>query len=98
MMNKTISIMLVLLGSILGPRLIDAQLVDPTRPPPNIQGETIVSPSLFILNGVIIGPNRKIAIINGIDKKIGDEILGEHLTVINQNTVQLEGPSGRITL
>src|ERR1700722_13225834 len=97
-MNQAITIILVLLGNLVGSQFAYATLVDPTPPPPNIHGETIMSPSSFVLNGVIIAPNRKIAIINGIYKKIGDQILGEDITAINQNTVQLKGPSGKITL
>jgi len=57
-----------------------------------------MSPSLFVLNAIVIARDRRIAVINGLSKKIGDEILGEHVTVIHENTVQLEGPSGKITL
>jgi hypothetical protein len=97
-MNKIISAILVSLGSTLCAQLIYAELLDPTRPPANIHGQTVVSPTLFILNAVIISRGQKMAVINGFRKKIGDEILGEHVTAIHENTVQLEGPSGKITL
>lgn len=73
-------------------------LNDPTRPPANIQGKVVVSPALFALNAIVIGKDRRFAIINGKYLKVGDEILGQHVTFISENTVQLEGPNGKIVL
>jgi hypothetical protein len=97
-MNKTILAILIFLGSILCSQLIYAELLDPTRPPANVYGQTIVSPALFVLNAIVVAHDRKFAVINGLNKQIGDEILGEHVTAIHENTVQLEGPSGKIIL
>lgn len=98
-MNKIISIMIMALWINIGcSQSIFAALRDPTRPPANIQGQIVMSPSAFVLNAIIRGHNRKVAVINGLNKQVGDEILGEHITVIYDNTVQLEGPSGKITL
>lgn len=97
-MDKSFSIKCIFFCSLLCSQLIYAALQDPTRPPNNIQGEAIVSPALFVLNEVVIGRDRRIAVINGLNKKVGDEILGERITAIHENTVQLEGSGGKITL
>jgi hypothetical protein len=97
-MNKSIGKILVLWVSMSCSSFLFAEFRDPTRPPANIYGPTVVSPSLFVLNAIISASNRRIAVINGLSKKVGDEVLGEDITAINKNTVRLEGPSGKITL
>lgn len=98
MINNKRLAFIVLIAGILSTPQIYAELRDPTRPPASFNGEAPVSSNLFLLNATIIAPDHKIAVINGVDKRIGDEILGQYITDINENTVQLTGPNGKITL
>lgn len=75
-----------------------ALLRDPTKPPLNIISPTAVTPTSFQLSAIIMGHGKPLAVINGEKKQVGDEILGEYVTAIYKNTVQLDGPSGKITL
>lgn len=50
------------------------------------------------LNGIIISRLRKIAIISGILVRVGDQISGNKVLAIGPNSVQLEGPNGKLTL
>ena len=97
-MNKTKMIISVLLGCLLCTQQLFAAFRDPTSPPAEFLSQSAESPSLFNLDAILIAKDRKFAVINGIDKRMGDEILGEHVVAIDDNTVQLQGPSGRITL
>jgi MSHA biogenesis protein MshK len=92
-MKKLIWLFMMLLSGLSA--ALHAELRDPTRPPVNIQG--VAAPTL-VLNAVLIGPNRRIAIINGLEKRVGQDIAGQYITAIYQNMVQLEGPSGKMTL
>lgn len=95
-MNKKIAKLLIFIA-LLPFSLAYAELRDPTRPEVVIQ-TSAASVKLFELNAILIAKDRKIAVINGLNLKIGDPILGEHITAINKNTVQLSGPGGKITL
>lgn len=97
MMGKVRAVLFVLF--LLSYIVSDAsELLDPTRPPDNFNGQKSISPAMFLLNGIILGPDRKIAVINGMNKQVGDQILGEYVSGIYENSVQLKGPSGSITL
>lgn len=95
-MYKAMVIILVLYVS--GVSCAYALLRDPTKPPANITMPTAVSPASFQLTAIIIGVNRRFAVINGLKMQVGDEILGERVIEINNNTVQLEGPNGKLVL
>lgn len=72
---------------------------DPTMPavgPNTSTPET--NASMYQLTEIIISYDRRLAVINGEYKKEGDEILGNRIVAISKNTVQLQGPSGKITL
>jgi hypothetical protein len=79
-----------------------AQLTDPTRPsnysPPTssvLSGETmqqiaINTDTIFVLNSTVVAPNYKIAIINDVQFKIGDELSdGSIIKSINYQQVKL---------
>jgi hypothetical protein len=73
-----------------------AELRDPTRPEIDMSSSNHVTP--FELTGIIVSRDRKIAVINGWNLRIGDEIAGERVIAINDNTVQLQSAGGKITL
>jgi len=76
---------------------VHAELRDPTMPTLNPAKFSNQLQSLK-LSGIIFSYGRKIAIINGEKKKAGENIMGYRILFIKQNAVQLEGPSGKITL
>jgi MSHA biogenesis protein MshK len=76
-----------------------AELHDPTRPANYLQKQVAPgAPEELHLDAVIVSPDRRIAVINGQYLSMGDEIVGSHIVDIQANTVQLDGPGGRITL
>lgn len=75
-----------------------AEMRDPTQPEIFVPSQIVSSKSLYTLSGIIFSPTRKIAVINGQYLKPGDQILGERIMDITENTVQLQGPDGKITL
>lgn len=75
-----------------------AALRDPTRPADYLQKKEGVTTQTLQLNAVLISADRKIAVINGQYLGIGGEIAGNHVVDIQSDAVQLDGPSGRITL
>ncbi|WP_230404591.1 MULTISPECIES: MSHA biogenesis protein MshK [Undibacterium] len=80
MMNRHISLSLFILG-LVAPAVVPAQeLRDPTRPPTlNLSGPDIDVAPQPVLQSVLIGPNRKFAIIDGktvkLNGKFGDYVL-----------------------
>jgi hypothetical protein len=97
MKGKIIFLLSVLLS--LGAAPIFAELRDPTMP-----AELKVNPlqnnnvNMYQVEEIIISPDRRMAVINGQYKFVDDEIFGNRIVAINKNTVQLQGPSGKITL
>jgi MSHA biogenesis protein MshK len=69
------------------------ELVDPTRPAdvmPLMIGDVNGSGGTFELNSVLISPERRIAIVNGIRVKRGDQIDGAEVVEINPGVVRLK--------
>jgi MSHA biogenesis protein MshK len=69
------------------------ELVDPTRPAdvmPLMIGGASGSGGTFELNSVLISPERRIAIVNGIRVKQGDQIDGAEVLEINPGGVRLK--------
>ena len=95
-MKKLVVINLLwILGTLFSSSLY-ALFQDPTRPPDNL-GEGMTSSS-FTLSAIVKANDRLIAIIDGQTLREGEKISGESVVSIEENKVQLEGPSGRITL
>jgi len=69
-------------------------LPDPTKPPDLI----ISHAGTLELNQIIISTERKLAIINGKILHIGEILDDNKVIAINENTVELLGPNGKITL
>jgi hypothetical protein len=97
-MNKMMVMMLALLTVILYSSLSCAVLRDPTQPPSGIEAQRTLTPGDLVLTGIVISPNRSVAVINGLNKSVGDEIVGLRIVKIYANTVELAGPSGKISL
>lgn len=98
MVNRLIYFLICLFIT-LSVKVVHAELRDPTTPP-IVKGIDIpkINASLFSVTAIILSNDRKLAVINGEYKTIGDEVLGNRINDIGKNTVQLEGPSGKITL
>lgn len=91
-MNKVI-IRLSLFGLVLASAVAQSALRDPTQPPAFIS-ESIASGQLagdqLKLQSIVIGKNRKHAVINNMIVKLGDWIEGRKLVAINLNSVRLQ--------
>lgn len=75
---------------------------DPTRPPaaamatPEGTGEP-AGPEL-ILQSVLVGPDRQVAVISGMPVSIGEQVLGHTLVRVTTGEARLRGPDGPVTL
>ena len=74
-----------------------AELRDPTRPM-ILPGEQVTATGKPELSAIIISKDRRIAVISGSVVRVGDIIGNAKVVSIESNTVQLDAPSGRITL
>ena len=86
----------------LGAALVQAApFQDPTRPAPAFLPSTAAStPAVtpLVLQSILLGPQRRIAIINGQRLEIGQKIRGLELIALTSTQAILQGPQGRITL
>ena len=76
--------------------ITQAGLKDPTQPAAFVKSANLNT--LYELSAIIIAPDRRIAVINGMPKKIGDAVLEQRIISIEENIVQLAGPDGKMTL
>ena len=98
MMNKTIIIFLILICSACLTTRSYSAFRDPTAPPAEFSAQAADSSSLYKLDAILVSSDRKLAVINGENKQIGDIVLNERIVAIGDNTVQLDGPYGKMTL
>lgn len=90
--------MTVLLAAISGHA--NAQMADPTRPPPEVlgsAGKADADPSPRV-HSIMIGASKKYALIDGVTVKEGDRFRGMKVKRINQQSVLLSSDSGPVTL
>lgn len=73
-------------------------LEDPTKPADARDEVTAYSANAMQLNAIMIWQHKRLASINGIIVHEGDVFNKNRIIKINSNTVELEGPDGRITL
>jgi MSHA biogenesis protein MshK len=74
------------------------QLQDPTRPPAMVShGEEVVTEGP-VLQSVLIGPNRKVAIISGQAVALGEQFNGAKLVSVSETQVVLRNGSELQTL
>jgi MSHA biogenesis protein MshK len=67
-----------------------AQLPDPTRPPNYQQNTTTTGESKLRLSSILIGPQRRIAVINDQTLKVGDSIMDYKIIKIEAKAVTLK--------
>lgn len=85
------------LCSIFTAQVVYAEFQDPTRPP--LQGlENKAEGAPRTLTATFTSSERRLAVIDGMIVKIGDEVAGNRVVAIESNSVQLEGVDGKITL
>lgn len=92
-MRYLLSLMMILLGSA---SLYAYQWQDPTRPV--FLSQKTVKLEQLQLTAILISPIRRVAVINDVSVQVGDIIGNAKVVSIEPNTVQLEGPVGRIKL
>ncbi|MDF1589155.1 MAG: hypothetical protein P1P93_08390 [Gammaproteobacteria bacterium] len=83
-----------------------AQLTDPTMPPdylanstePNILITQTLNKPEWVLNSTVVDSYKQIAVINGKQVQIGDEINGATIMTISHQKVELLADNKRIEL
>ncbi len=76
--------------------------VDPTRPPAAAMapaegvGEPVAP--VLVLQSVLVGPDRQVAVISGVPVSIGEQVLGHTLVRVTTSEVRLRGPDGPVIL
>lgn len=89
----TLAVMLVLAhGSVLS----DELLRDPTRPHTAAERSHNSTPR-FVVNAIIISPERRVAIVNGQRIAVGGSLGGATVIAINKDQLILEIDGKRIT-
>jgi len=73
----------------------DEALRDPTRPYSPIKGPRASSPG-FVVNAIIISPERRVAIVNGRRVTVGGSLHGATVVSIEKNYLILETGGKRI--
>jgi hypothetical protein len=91
-MNKHLTLFFIL-GSVFSSACCYAnELTDPTLPPSNqdtpISSANVKKP-MWVLNSTLVSPYQEVAIINGIQLTVGDEINGATILTITHNQVEL---------
>jgi len=94
--NKRNSILLALL-TLTHTCVLATSLPDPTMPPeytsqsskPVSEQNNSVSQPLWVLNSTLIDPYRELAVINGKQVEVGDEINGATVVAITHQQVEL---------
>ncbi|MGB5334191.1 MAG: general secretion pathway protein GspB [Woeseiaceae bacterium] len=74
----------------------EESLRDPTRPYSPVQGLRASAPR-FVVNAIIISPERRVAIVNGRRVAVGSSIGGATIVAIKKNELVLEIGGKRIT-
>lgn len=75
---------------------------DPTRPPAAamapLEGAGEPAVPELILQSVLVGPDRQVAVISGMPVSIGEQVLGHTLVRVTTGEVRLRGADGTVTL
>ena len=85
--------------------LAAADVPDPTEPPSSgaIEGGAApdavsIAPGPGRLTAVVISPARRVAVIDGIPVRVGDEVGAARVIEIEPLSVRLRGPDGEVVL
>ena len=93
---RNLGLLVLLMPALVNSASVDlADLEDPTRPKvSNLTEEA----DLYSIQSIIIAPNRRLAIINGITVGVGSELNGARVIAIHKNPVILLRSGQRKTL
>ena len=84
-----------------------AQVPDPTRPPSAAEqasdaqtGSDVgpVTPGPGLLTAIVVSPSRRVAVIDGVAVRVGDEVGTARVISIEPLSVRLRGPEGDVVL
>jgi hypothetical protein len=94
--KKTVILSITLVTFLVLSVNVFAELKDPTRPYGSLQLGLDDPTTIYNLNveGIIIGKDKKMAIINGQRLSIGDKIMNIKVIDINSDTVRLQDETG----
>ena len=98
MPDKLLKALATLLGLVMltsGLARADEALRDPTRPYSPVKGFRASSPS-FVVNAIIISPERRVAIVNGRRVAVGGSLDGATVIAIEKDHLILETGGTRI--
>ena len=93
---KKLIVALVLAISAFGPALANELLRDPTRPYTEAQLKAIASPR-YVVNAIIVSPDRRVAIVNGQRVGIGGSVGNATVVSIEKDRLVLDANGERIT-
>lgn len=88
---------LMLLGALLAAMAAEAAGDDPTRPAQRGRTEAAdgAAPSRApVLQSILIGGQRRIAVIDGVARRVGDPVGDAEVIAIEADRVRLRGPEG----
>lgn len=93
---------LLAIGIALAGTVQAAEVQDPTRPPDAAtapaSGAVNADAGRLVLQSVLVGPDRRVAVVSGMPVTIGGEVLGHRLLRVTETGVVLQGPAGLVTL
>ena len=74
-------------------------LSDPTAPLPSPERRgAAAGPKLWTLQATVVGPERRVAVINGQVAALGDDIDGAKVAAITQGSAELDIDGRRVSL
>jgi hypothetical protein len=101
-MADPVTRMLVAIGVALAGVAHAADVLDPTRPPSPASAASPLpgdgDDGRLVLQSVLLGPDRQVAVVSGLPLTIGDEVRGHRLLRVTHSEAVLQGPSGPVTL
>jgi hypothetical protein len=88
------------------PLAVAAQVADPTQPPstgsvaegPTLDPGAVAAPGAGRLTAIVVSPSRRLAVIDGIPVRVGDEVGATRVIEIEPLSVRLRGPDGEVVL
>lgn len=93
------SLLAAIAGSVLAASTLAAQaqvVIDPTRPPDIVASARPHAATRFNLTAILISPDRRLAVINGVALRVGASLAGATVLGIGPDAVRLRLPSGHL--